>query len=433
MNYIIMAMVSLAMVSCEKTTPPTLKEPIVANDTIKNDTTNMVDNDPEWLKSAKERIEIHRKSDIKITVSDISGEPVPDAEVAVKMSKHAFGFGALMGQSRWEDKPNPEDARLCRELVEKYFNKLVVGAHNNEVGDIQLDWLKERGIEVRGHYLMWARIQIEDEDRRGQPDVMPADTNELKEIAFQYIEEMVTWAGNRISEWDAINHIVTDISDHLGYDHLFGPSFFADVIKHAREHAPPGVEFWVNEGSILPGDGSRQDKYIAQIRKLLEYGGTPDGIGFMSHFKQESDLISMDKIYERLDRFAELVPNLQLTEFDINVADQQLQAEYLHDVMTIAYSHPAVSGIVMWQIWGGGANNTTLWNSDWTIKPAGEAWLDLVFNQWWTDLAGETDANGKYNLRGFLGDYDITVTAMGQTKTIKSQLDTAGISLDFVF
>src|SRR4029079_10048955 len=38
----------------------------------------------------------------------------------------------------------------------------------------------------------------------------------------------------------------------------------------------------------------------------------------------------------------------------------------------------------------------------------------LVFNQWWTNITGSSDDLGKYLVRAFKGDYDITVTYKGQ-------------------
>jgi endo-1,4-beta-xylanase len=384
--------------------------------------------DDEWKGAAEYRIDTLRKSDMVIRVFDNNGNPIPNAKVDVTMTRHEFGFGALIGQNRWNNRPNAADAQRSLKLIDDYFNKIVTIVEKNQTGDLMLNWLKERDVKVRGHYLMWARIQPG--ERSGQPTVMPEDPEVLREMAFQYIEEMVTWAGDRITEWDAINHIVTDISGHLGFNHLFGEDFFANVIKHARQFAPPGVEMWVNEGGILPGDGSRQDKYLDAIQKLIQYGGAPDGVGFMSHFKRESDLVSMEEIYRRLDRFAQLIPNLQLTEFDIDVESPQLQADYLRDIMTLTFSHPAVTSVVMWQVWGGSPNNTTLWNPDWSIKPAGEAWIDLVHNHWWTDQTGVTNNDGIFEVRGFLGDYILTISHGDKTQIVKSKLVSEGTGVD---
>ena len=421
MNYstLLVALCIIAFCSCESQSPIEIqKSPLTVED-------------PPWLKSARKRIELYRMEDMVIKVKDRQGNSISNAEVQVEMTSHAFDFGSLLGDRRFEGLPNPEDAQRHLELVENYFNKVAAIRANDAVCDNALSWLNSRNIEVRGHYLMWARIQPG--ERRGQPEEMPEDKEVLREVAFEFIEEMITWAGDRISEWNLINHIVTTVNDHLGFDQLFGTEIFADVIHFARELAPPGVEMWVNEGRILPGSGNRQGKYYDVIQQLIELDAEPDGIGFMSHFKGEDDLVGMEEIYSRLDRFAELVPNLQLTELDIDVDDQNLHAAYLRDVMTIAFSHPAVSGIIVWQVWGSNPQNKTLWNPDWTIKPAGEAWIDLVYDQWWTDETGRTDGNGTFGIRGFLGDYQITVRVGDETKTIDSKLIPDGVNIDVIF
>ena len=38
----------------------------------------------------------------------------------------------------------------------------------------------------------------------------------------------------------------------------------------------------------------------------------------------------------------------------------------------------------------------------------------LVLGDWWTNADGLTDGSGAYDLRAFLGDYDLTVTYNGQ-------------------
>ena len=74
-------------------------------------------------------------------------------------------------------------------------------------------------------------------------------------------------------------------------------------------------------------------------------------------------------------------------------------------------------------MWGycDGSNKTAyrpFYDSEWNIKPAGLVFQDLVYNKWWTkDAKANTNAEGKATIRGFYGDYDVTVTANGKTVT----------------
>ncbi len=396
--------------------------------------------DDDWRRAAERRIEQHRTARIAVKVTDKTGAPVPSATVKLEMQRHQFGFGALVGTTRWDNRPNAADAQRHLELIATRFNKAVtIIRPDDPLADRALDWFAERAIAVRGHYLMWGPVQP-DRNRSGQPkeifklpaDELPkkADAAQLAAIraaAFAHVERTLAFAGPRVAEWDAINHIAND--NHISYATLFGPQIYADLIKHARTLAPH-AQMWVNDGNVLTA-GNRLEKYQEIIRELIARGAKPDGIGFMSHFR-EGELTPPAEIYRRLETFAALVPNLQLTELDIDMADEKRQGEFMRDVLTIAFSHPAVSGIVMWQIWGQAAGQKTLWRPDWSIKPAGQAWLDQVFKAWWTSTAGSSGADGVYATRGFHGDYFITVTRDGRTQTLKAKIAGEARRIDVV-
>ena len=139
----------------------------------------------------------------------------------------------------------------------------------------------------------------------------------------------------------------------------------------------------------------------------------------MGHFTQKR-LTAPTDLYRIVERFASFGLPLQVTEFDIRFAkpkkiynfskeELRLQADYTRDFMTVMFSHPAVVGIVMWGFWEGHLYqpSASLYSPDWTIKPNGEAWNNLVFKKWWTDVNGTTDKKGIFQNRCFLGDYEI--------------------------
>jgi CRISPR/Cas system endoribonuclease Cas6 (RAMP superfamily) len=49
-----------------------------------------------------------------------------------------------------------------------------------------------------------------------------------------------------------------------------------------------------------------------------------------------------------------------------------------------------------------------------TPKPAYEALMKLIRESWWTEVDAKTDATGKAPFRGFLGDYELEVSAPGR-------------------
>jgi len=380
--------------------------------------------DAAWRKAAFERIEKYRKTELTVRVVDADGKPVPGAKVRVEQQRHAFGFGSVVALHPMTDE-GPDGVKY-RALVKRHFNKAPTesgfrwptwerGTPEWRAGfrqklDQTINWLNENGIEVRGHYLMWAPIE-----ERNKPIELIDKPDQLLEAKWKHAEEMATWAGKRVSEWDAINHIAgwgTTFADVCG-----GNKVYAEMIQRGRKWAPH-AEMWINEGQILVGDGSRIEDYEKIIEDLIAMDAKPDGIGFMAHFR-DTGLPHPRTVYDRIDRFAKFDCKLQLTEFDVDCGlDEQLQADYKRDVMVAAFSHPKVEGIVMWGFWEGRhwRPAAALWRKDWSIKPAGEAWVDLVFRQWWTDEVLTTDAQGVARTRAFFGTHRLSTP--GDEKTI---------------
>ncbi len=390
--------------------------------------------DAPWRKEAADRIEKIRKADLVIKVVDADGKPVKDATVDIKMTRHAFGFGSAVTAHLLSI--DDDDGRKYRQIVESLYNKVVLendlkwwawntskankqrSRFRMEYTDKALEWLNERDIEVRGHYITWAPLKKEEIQKYdGQADKLRADL-------FAHMEEKVPKVGKRVGEWDAINHIVgwgTTISKLLGGDHAY-----VEIIKRSRELAPH-AELWINEGAVLPR-GDRRLPYERMVKYLMDNDAAPDGVGFMGHFGATS-LTPIEDLYKVFGRFAVLIPNLQITELDVRVGnDEQLQADYLRDVITIGFSHPAFQAVVMWGFWEGRhwKPDAALYREDWSIKPAGEVWKDLVFNQWWTDETGKTDGDGTLKARGFLGDYEIRAKHGKKEKILKLSLSTMG-------
>jgi hypothetical protein len=102
--------------------------------------------------------------------------------------------------------------------------------------------------------------------------------------------------------------------------------------------------------------------------------------------------------------------------------------------MIAAFSHPSIIGVLMWGFWEGQhwKPNAALWRRDWTLKPNGQVWIDLVTKHWWTNATGASNAQGVYQTRGFLGDYEVSVTAGNKTKTTQIMLTKEGKAVKVV-
>jgi len=95
-------------------------------------------------------------------------------------------------------------------------------------------------------------------------------------------------------------------------------------------------------------------------------------------------------------------------------AGEHLQAEEVERVYTMLFSHPAVTAITWWDFTDRNAWQRApagLIRDDLTPKPAFHKLKRLIKGKWWTQLEGTTTANGRFEFRGFLGDFVVRARA----------------------
>ncbi|MEM1063304.1 MAG: endo-1,4-beta-xylanase, partial [Planctomycetota bacterium] len=400
--------------------------------------------DAPWRAEAAERIKKYRTGPIEVRVVDADGVPVVGASVAVEMGRHAFAFGSAVNTvlltlpeedfPAWSGETREwEDAKRYREIVRRHFNRVTpTGAlrphsyfahrdpdnspfpgfarNQGKAYDLLKPFRETYGVEIRGHYLSWGATQ------HGAWADVGGSRDEHYRYMSRVLDRMPAECGDVVDEWDALNHPCgwgVSIEDLYG-----GLDMHVEIMRRARENAPPGTPMYINEGHVIT-ERSRIPDYERVIKYLTERGQGPDGIGMMAHFDR-AQLTGMSDAWDVLERFAKLAPRLELTELDVSTSgDDELQADYLRDIMTLCFSHPRMDGIVMWGFWEGAhwKPETALWREDWSVKPSGEAWLKLVKDDWWTTETVTTDADGRAVVpNAFFGDYEIAITSEGETR-----------------
>jgi GH35 family endo-1,4-beta-xylanase len=383
-----------------------------------------------WRKAADERIEKYRKGDLRVEVHDAAGRPVRNAEVAVRMKKHAFGFGtAVNGPVMFGTRISPEDQKMYRKLLMELFNKAVTEndlkwqwweSKENRPRTIQMvESLRDAGITMRGHCLIWPSW-----NNAGVPATQAARNNPeaLAKVLLDHIREEAESMSGRVAEWDVLNEIYTnhDLAD------LLPKGSEAGWFRAARA-ADPKAKLYINDFNILEGDDlAHQDAYYETIRGLIDAGAPLDGIGLQCHFPAR--VTPIEDVERRLERFAGLGKALQVTEFDVDTNDELSQADYTRDLLTLAFAHPAMEGFLFWGFWEGShwKPKDAMFRQDWSERPAARAYKDLVFGRWWTNANGRTGQSGEWRGRGFLGDYEIEAKAGGKARTVTARLGKGG-------
>jgi len=107
---------------------------------------------------------------------------------------------------------------------------------------------------------------------------------------------------------------------------------------------------------------------------------------------------------------------MQITEFDIDHTDTELQARFFEDFVTLIYSHPQMSALINWiYLEDNFRPQAALYRKDFTPTAMGLAWERLLTEQWHTDVTVTTGPDGTVDLRGFKGLYTIEIQHDGNT------------------
>ncbi|MBD5778907.1 endo-1,4-beta-xylanase [Pelagicoccus sp. NFK12] len=382
------------------------------------------DPDAPWRSAAAARIEQYRKGNFSIQVLDTNGNPVPDANVRVEFVRHAYHFGSVIVASRIFS--DSADNVTYREKFLDLFNQSGpendfkwgpwAGEWGNSFNAQQtldaMRWLQERNIYTRGHVMVWpSKRNLPNLIQRYLPEGDPASADPAaKQIVLDHIDDVASRSEPVIDEWDVLN----EPYDNFYLMEAFGDQVMLDWFHRARSHLPQ-QGLYLNDYSILSGGGrdfAHQKHFEDTIAYLVSNDAPITGIGMQGHFS--SSPTGIELVYSILQRYHNAFPKLDIrvTEFDVSTDDEDMQADYTRDFLTIMFSHPATVGVQAWGFWENAhwRPSAAMYTADWREKPNAVAWRQITQETWWNDFAGATDANGSFSARGFYGDYQVTVT-----------------------
>ncbi len=146
------------------------------------------------------------------------------------------------------------------------------------------------------------------------------------------------------------------------------------------------------------------------------------------------DTFDAGVVQRSLDKLAALKLPIRITEFNfpgqhskhyqqrgarLTEEEEGAKARAMVDYLRLCFAHPAVEGVLFWGFWEG-ANwipVSSLYRRDWSPTPAGEAYRDLVYREWWTRASGKTDGQGRWEVKAFYGEHRVTVGA--ETRSVE--------------
>ncbi|MDR2063254.1 MAG: endo-1,4-beta-xylanase [Candidatus Nomurabacteria bacterium] len=384
--------------------------------------------DAVWRKVALERIEQQRKAPINVVVKDAAGNPIHDADVTVEMIKRDFIFGAALNTV---DLANDQTYRAnippFFDLIEpENALKWVTYESDACTGRAGADYFYQYALDndylLRGHNLIWDEAQhypkYEDYNpAAGCTKNSPLDWSTISEtdaarIISAHISKVVPKYPELI-DWDVWNEPTG--SDKRLLRNRFGEQFFAQFFKLVESLSPKAKKY-INDFYLTGNHDKGEDELITLIQKLKAAGAKVDGLGAQSHVTGRA---YPQDIYNQITNVGQHVDEVSITEYNIRSRDENIGADYLRDMLILAYSNAKVKGFVNWSYRDtADGSRSSLVRRDYTKKPAYFA-MEKQLEAWRTNTSGKTDTQGSYSTPAHRGTYRITASFGTSTDVVE--------------
>ena len=374
-----------------------------------------------WRNDAIENIKNIRMGDFKVVVKDKEGNVIPDADVNFDMFESAIPLGSCINETTV--KKEAEQTNLS-----KYFNGGVVEHHmkwgpyeedNGEYARKIVEVARNLGmIYLRGHVMIMDYAKTPSGTRLLPDDLVENfDNVDFADLRIKdWIYNISDKFAGEIYEWDVVNEaLVPYMEPHQkSVYNCQGTGYYDKIFKWAREVNPSSRLFFTEGGRAM----THYQLFTTLLDEVSKNENYFDAIGLQSHlstsWRTPEELMAMyDELHTRYNT------QLALTEYTMNTGTEIFDANFTRDFFISALSKDYITGICLWNFQRGNKNTACMMNADYTLTKAGEQLLDVFYNKMWThNEKATTDANGEGTIRGYYGNYDVTVTHNGKTKTV---------------
>lgn len=399
-------------------------------------------------------IEANRKGWATLRFRDAGKNPVTGVHVEVRQKTHDFKYGANLFMLDEFNSAEQNDAYkrlfadafniatlpfywsdLEPEQGKPRFAKDSPKIYRRPAPDLCLEYCEKHGIEPKAHCLNYASFM---------PDWAKGTITWEKQCLEKRFRELAGRYAKRIPMWEVTNETFWG-GNFRGSNFYRQPDFVEWSFKLAEEYFPAN-KLVINEAHCRiwddPSFFGTRSLYYMQIERALLKGARIDAIGMQYHMFHRAEkeveatrsFYDPERIYDVLDTYALLGKPMHITELTIPAysrkeEDEEIQAEIIKNIYSIWFSHPAMEGIVYWNLVDGfaafapqgdmtsGENyyHGGLIRYDFTPKPAYHMIRELFEKTWRTNLALDTGNSEKAVFKGFYGEYELEITANGKT------------------
>lgn len=411
-------------------------------------------------------IEKNRKGNAVFSFRNENGQPIVGARVKVRQKDHSFKFGCnalMLGQCGEKNKEyetllsrlfNLVTTTVCWNVYEFpegvfHFEDKGECAYRRPPIDRVRDFAKRNGMAFKGQPLV--------ADSWFPKSWASRDPETLKKQYENYFRKIAERYGEDLAIIDVVNEAyyckgrtpdfplyTPDLSFRLWAfecaKKIFPPNVILNYNEGTQENSYMGAEHYYNDVKMLLESGCGMQSCSFQYHILPSfnnYRGNDDG-DFINHLR--GDYLSLHEIYDTYMKFSTLGIPLYISE--VTMASraeglpielgEEIQRDALEYLYRLWFSIPKMQGVIYWNLVDGHAwyRETECLGCPVDInfceKPSYARLYQMIHREWKTNLDLETDENGEVSLRGFGGDYALTLEREGEesvrlTATIEEQ------------
>lgn len=208
-------------------------------------------------------------------------------------------------------------------------------------------YAKKNGLPFKQHTLVWGQQQ--------PPWIHSLPPEEQR----REVEEWIRAFCERYPDADYIDvvneplHAPPAYAPAIGGSGITGWDWVIWAFQKTREYCP-NAKLVLNDYKIVTND-TATTRYLAII-KLLRERRLIDVIGEQGHFMETTPAAIIKR---NLDRLQQTGLPIQISEYDVNLADDAAQIDVYKTQFPVLWEHPGVQGITLW-----GYREGSIWRKD---------------------------------------------------------------------
>jgi Glycosyl hydrolase family 10 len=363
-----------------------------------------------WVDESDKRIDVVRKTDLRVIVMGAGGRPVAGVEVRIEQVSGAFHVGVVLPETGWPSAAGGVDTddEFWRCVNAVSLERMTgwpgmqpaIGSSLNYDAATLIDQTLDKA-ETRGMFVRWGSL-VSADPGRVPPWVANISGRALADAASGYCDLVWDRYGGRIGQYD----VYTETLGHSFIESKAGLS----VIRRLYEALPAdsagaaaGVRF---DDGLIFGRVQQMQRQLTAMREAF----IPVGIvAIDQHFGGTVERPTLERMMTRVDQIGRPVV---ISGLSVG-GDSELNAAInLETVLRTMMERENIRGIWFRDLTAEEAIDRTsaLLDDEGRPTPSGRLVDSLFHGLWRTNVAAKTDELGNVRVRAFPGRYNVVAT-----------------------